>query len=232
MRIITEYGTYKKGMILEAARLNRDFALDRFLINQSLERLSDGIVSGLNTVARAGGLYLQKGVFRLDGAVGWLIEDMALDWPPEKQLCHLCLARDEENVCQLSWQAEPKNALVLCRVKILDRQNLRNSFHLGGVKDPSLQNWLTYQKGVDYIQLEYAMAASCSKRPTLLPALQQALAPFVAWPDLKIWFMNGLFPMLDYFDAVSWQEALDSLASLLRGAPAQKKASSDDDFLL
>lgn len=232
MRVIVEERPYKKGMVLEAAMLNRDFALDRFLLAESLARLSDGIVSGLNTVVRDGALVLERGVFRLDGALGWLLEDMELEWPPEKQLCQLCLAKETENVWKLAWQAEPGDALVLCRVKMLDRQNLRNSFHRGGVKERGLQNWLTYLKGVDYIQLEYAMAASCGKRPTLLPALLQTLAPFVKAPELKIWFMNGLFPMLDYFGVNNWQEALDSLAAEVRGAPQQKKAASDDEFLL
>lgn len=212
MRIKAERTPYHTGMLLEAGMLNRDFALTHFLIEEyAFGKFSDGIISGLPVIARDGGLFLQKGVFKLNGRAGWLLEEMALEMPPERQTSYLCLSEESENTWQLEWKKSPANSLTLCRTKLSEPAILRNSFHLSSGTIPALENWQTYLNGPDYIQLEYAMAASHGAKPTLLPVLQRALAPFAKPKELKIWLINGLFPFMDYFCASSWQEGLDKL---------------------
>ena len=221
MRLETPFARYGKGMLLEAAMLNRDFSLAHFLIEKcATGRLSDGIIEGLEVRPREGELILGKGVFKLGGALGWSREDLPLEIPPKGNWRFLTIARADENSWDIEWKLTPDSGdLVLCRSKILDPANLREASYLNRDAQPSIETWLKYLQGVDYIQAEYAMAASFGERPTLLPVLQRFLARFARSNDLKIQLLNGLFPILDFYDTDDWQEGLDALIAELTEAP-------------
>lgn len=212
MLIRSAWPPYQKGMLLEAEMLNRDFSLTRFLVGEcALADICDGIVSGMAVITRGGALFLQKGVFRINGRMGWLLDEMRLEMPPKKQTSFLCLLEDGENTWRLEWKTDPGEGITLCRTTLFDPAMLRNSFHLSPESITSLEKWQTYLNAPDYIQLEYAMAASRGSKATLVPGLQRALAPFAKPPELRIWLINGLLPFMDYFAAGSWQEGLDKL---------------------
>lgn len=225
MRLETPSVRYRKGMLLEAAMLNRDFSLARFLLEKcATGRLSDGIVSGLEVRPLDGELILGSGVFKLAGALGWLQEDLALELPPQGEWRFLTVAPAGENAWNIDWKIPAASGdLVLCRLKILQPANLREPVYLRSEAPPSIGAWLKYLQGVDYVQAEYAMAASFGERPTLLPVVQRFLARFAKSSDLKIQLLNGLFPMLDFYDADDWQKGLDALTSALTGAPPRAK---------
>lgn len=220
MRIDNAMQPYRKGMLLEAEMLNGDFSLDRFWLAQVCGRYSGGIINGMTVTARQCGLLLNPGLFQWEGRLGWLQKAMPLADPPAGQFLFLCVTPAGDDGWDLAWEADPGSAMVLCRAKVLDMGGLRDSFCLTAQGKPDLENWLTYLRGVNYIQLEYAMAASRSARPSLLPQVQRLLAPFAKDDHMRLWLLNGSLPIMDYYNTAAWQDALDKLTASFSGGNA------------
>lgn len=233
MRLETPIVRYRKGMLLEADMLNRDFSLARFLLERcAAGRLSDGVIDGLAINPKGGGIVLGSGAFKLGGVLGWIGGDIALELPPKNEWRFLSLESAGENVWNLEWKAAPTAGdLVVCRLKLLDPDNLRESPCFDKNPSLSLSAWIKYLQGVDYIQSEYAMAASFSARPTLLPSIQRFLAGFAKSPDLKIHLLNGAFPMLDFYDTDDWQMGIDALTAKLTDAPLATPRREDNSII-
>lgn len=226
MRVPIEKLAYGKGMLLEAEMLNRDFALAPFLVANLTDRYSDGILGGLTVLVRDQKLYLTPGLFKLGGRLGWSRTELALETPPLGETRFLRVDAGED-AWLLSWSPDERAGLILCRLTPRDPKLLRDSFHLGHKEDAASQNWLNYLDAPDYIQLEYARGASLSARPTLLPSLQRRLLPFVQDEGFKLWLLNGIFPLLDYFGTDDWSAALDRFAEIL-GFKKKKTRSPDE----
>lgn len=218
MRFSCEWEPYAKGMLLTAERLNEDFRLGRFLMENASARLSDGILSGLLTRVKEGVLYLEPGIFRL-GGLAWLTRPVPVELPPPDKWMRLWLRRESDaREFSLTWLPEaeqPRDALCLCRLHFTSVGILNDSWVLSGKTPQGPEHWLSILEAAGSPQLEFAMAASLGARPTLLPCIQRALAPREP-RNLRFWLLNGLFPLLDHFDSVSWQDALKSLARLLQ----------------
>lgn len=83
---------YEKGMLLEAVKLNDDFALEHFLLRFSAtSRCSDGIIGGMVIRAHESTLTLEPGVFKLGESLGWLRDPLVLEMPLRKVWCRLWL---------------------------------------------------------------------------------------------------------------------------------------------
>lgn len=230
MRFACEWQPYAKGMLLEAGRLNKDFRLGHFLVENMAAIRSDGILSGLRARVSDGTLYLEPGLFRL-GGLGWLSEALPVDLPPPDAWVRLWLCRESDNGSfSLIWlpdMQEPTKGLCLCRLHFTSASFLNDSWVVRGKIPESPAQWLDGLSAAGFPQLEFAMAASLATRPTLLTCIQRALAPRESL-ELRLCMLNGMFPLLDHFtSAASWQEALEELARLL--APEEKKDTQNTD---
>lgn len=230
MRFACEWEPYAKGMLLEAARLNRDFRLGHFLAENMAAGRSDGIISGLRTRVQDGTLYLEPGLFRL-GGLGWLREALPIDLPKPDAWVRLWLCREGDDASfSLSWLPDTQAAtkgLCLCRLQFTSASFLNDSWVVRGKNPENPGQWLDGLTSAGFLQLEFAMAVSLASQPTLLPGIQRALAPHEPL-GLRLCMLNGLFPLLDHFtSATSWQEALESLARLLM--PEQKNTTQTPD---
>lgn len=230
MRFACEWEPYAKGMLLEAARLNRDFRLGHFLVENMATARSDGILSGLRTRVRDGTLYLEPGLFRL-GGLGWLREALPIDLPQPDDWVRLWLCREGDGGSfSLTWLPDTQEAakgLCLCRLHVTSASFLSDAWVVRGKIPENPSQWLDGLSSAGFPQLEYAMAASLASRPTLLPCIQRALAPGEPL-GLRLCMLNGSFPLLDYFNsAATWQEALEDLAGLL--APEEEKDTQATD---
>lgn len=235
MRFSSQWRPYVKGTLLEAARLNADFGLGHFVAENLAARFSDGILSGMLVRVRSDSLFLEPGLFRL-GELAWLEGELALDFPPPDKWMRLWLKRDGSGRdFSLEWlpeKEEPENALCLCRLHLTSAAVLRDCWLLDGGSPLEHGKWPRILEYAGSPQLEYAMAASMSGRPSLLPAIQRALAPERP-QGLRLAMLNGLFPLLDYFGASRWEDALAELANMLAPrAPAAPKRDPDEITML
>lgn len=230
MRFACEWEPYAKGMLLEAARLNRDFRLGHFLVENMVAGRSDGILSGLRTRVQDGTLYLEPGLFRL-GGLGWLREALPIDLPEPDAWVRLWLYREGDGGnFSLTWlpdKQENGEGLCLCRLHFTSASFLNDSWVVRGKMPENPGQWLDGLRSAGFPQLEFAMGASVATQPTLLPCIQRALAPHEPL-GLRLCMLNGLFPLLDHFNsAASWQEALEEMARLL--APEERKDTQTTD---
>lgn len=211
MKFKAQREKYKSRQILEAAKLNADFEFDRFLIvSLAGERFSDGIISGMSPRQGEKGLLIPPGVFKLDGQISWLETAFEIPLPDESRFWRLWLEKtDEPDVYDLSWKDREESGICLCRLKPASHTLLTDHWLYTGDRPAKLSNWVQSHQIACNIQLEYTMAASFGKKPSLLPGLQHYLADFSDNPYLKPWLANGLFLLLD--DAASWEEGLEKL---------------------
>lgn len=218
---------YTKGQVLTAASLNENFALDRFIIyGTACERWSDGIISGLITHVSGESLELSPGIFRMQGRIGWLRKPLKLDVPESGKTCRLWLeAGDGSDQWQLVWKKKdaPASGLCLCQLSIGSRTLLEDSWLLTGKQPTNAQEWQNNLKKSGDILLEYAMAASLGKFPTILPQIQQNLARLALDPGMRLWLGNGLWQA--NLEELDWEKTLQELARLLEAQNSETEKS-------
>lgn len=209
MRFTAKIKPYSAGDLLEARQLNSDFGLDRSLIFALAGRLSDGVISGLNLSVKENTLQLCPGVFKLNAEIGWLENALTVESPKAEVWSYLWLVKNGEEF-ELKWGKREEAGIRLAALKLQGKSSPGSAWLERAAPPSSRQDWLLSIEAVNTIQLEYAMAASFSSRPSLLPGIQQQMAPF-AQDYLRIWLSNGLFPLLEYYNTQDWQAALLAL---------------------
>lgn len=227
MRFTSEIFLYRKGQVLEAASLNANFALSRFLLERGIcGRLSSGIIDGLLLRAVEGSLWLEPGVFKLGECIGCLPERLPVELPAAHSMHRLWL-KGSPNEWQLEWL--PKDAdsegICVCALQFASRDLLTDSwlFSEGDAKE-------CFKKidSAGDVHLEYAMAASFGEQSSLLPALQRKLAPLARNGAMRMWLRSGLF-LLEIYGLPKWEQALAKLGEELTGIQMKAKPVYEEE---
>lgn len=220
----TRSSGYEPGEVLTAELLNQDFNADRRVLAALAGRYSDGIIAGMRLIAKDHKLWLKPGIFQIAGVIGSLESEMPVELPPYDSWQKLWLAQADSG-WRLFWSQTEEADICLARLKA-SSSNLLQSSWLDRDKIPeTFQAWELSLSAVNSIQMEYAMAASLSSSPTLLPEIQHKLA-FLAPAGLRLWLLNGIFPLLAYYNQKDWGEALQKFREELTGDQQVKEATS------